>query len=519
MSHHEGVSCDACLKSNFRGKRYKCLICFDYDLCATCHDSGALTGQHTNEHPMQCILTRNDLDLYFAGELIDQPHSFTCPYCGKLGFTDTSLYEHVNTSHNVSSTEVVCPICATLPGGEPNQITDDFLAHLNVEHQPHIVRIRSRHHVRGLNNNRNRRSQFNSNGSASSSVARETIDPITQLLSQLTDVRRVNNNSSTSNGQNGIMQFQFDRQSTSNRLPIERIIRRHQQSSQLASSIGSSQSESTANQMPYMVLLDSTTSPSANANPLPKSTTTGGSQIKINTNYLLTNTTAPLVEADKEKIGMLKADRSIFVQEMIVASLSSEPLTVDNILSTKSATEDMKICASSDQSLDYTNEIKLATGNCNDKGMTNNEPQTAGSSPSDTNSHFNDSQTKKPGDCPLSANVKQTIKCLNENKNNNNNLNSSSLNYNEHESNVQAKSLSSLIASNPNSPYIVSQTQLSHRNRVNKGRPTSSGTLPPNIASLAIRSSLAQRQGATITVVSPTGRRKVLKHSTEPPPN
>ena len=55
-----GVSCDSCLKSNFRGKRYKCLICYDYDLCATCYEAGATTTRHTTDHPVQCIITRSD---------------------------------------------------------------------------------------------------------------------------------------------------------------------------------------------------------------------------------------------------------------------------------------------------------------------------------------------------------------------------------------------------------------------------------------------------------------------------
>jgi hypothetical protein len=54
MSAHEGVSCDACSKSNFRSKRFKCLICYDYDLCSICHEQGKTSSQHTTEHPMQC---------------------------------------------------------------------------------------------------------------------------------------------------------------------------------------------------------------------------------------------------------------------------------------------------------------------------------------------------------------------------------------------------------------------------------------------------------------------------------
>ncbi len=60
-----GVSCDSCLKSNFRGRRYKCLICYDYDLCAACYEAGATTTRHTADHAMQCILTRTDFGEYY----------------------------------------------------------------------------------------------------------------------------------------------------------------------------------------------------------------------------------------------------------------------------------------------------------------------------------------------------------------------------------------------------------------------------------------------------------------------
>ena len=38
QSRHDGVSCDSCLKGNFRGRRFKCLVCYDYDLCSSCYE-------------------------------------------------------------------------------------------------------------------------------------------------------------------------------------------------------------------------------------------------------------------------------------------------------------------------------------------------------------------------------------------------------------------------------------------------------------------------------------------------
>uniref|UniRef100_A0A8C4ZKR8 E3 ubiquitin-protein ligase KCMF1 n=1 Tax=Gadus morhua TaxID=8049 RepID=A0A8C4ZKR8_GADMO len=215
MSRHEGVSCDACLKGNFRGRRFKCLICYDYDLCASCYEGGATTTRHTAEHPMQCILTRVDYDLYYGGDnfSVEQPQSFTCPYCGRMGYTETSLQEHVSSEHAETSTEVICPICAALPGGDPNHVTDDFTAHLTLEHRAprdvdesssvrHVRRMF--HPGRGLGGPRARRTNMHftsgSTGGLSSSTSsqsstytpsnREAMDPIAELLSQLSGVRR-----------------------------------------------------------------------------------------------------------------------------------------------------------------------------------------------------------------------------------------------------------------------------------------------------------------------------------------
>ena len=61
-----GVSCDACLKTNFSNRRYKCLICDNYDLCGSCYDINAESQNHLNTHPMQCILTKTAYGFSFV---------------------------------------------------------------------------------------------------------------------------------------------------------------------------------------------------------------------------------------------------------------------------------------------------------------------------------------------------------------------------------------------------------------------------------------------------------------------
>lgn len=76
-------------------------------------------------------------ELYYSGEALgsDQPQAFTCPFCSKMGHTEATLQDHVAAEHAETPTEVICPICASLPGGDPNLVTDDFAGHLTLEHR------------------------------------------------------------------------------------------------------------------------------------------------------------------------------------------------------------------------------------------------------------------------------------------------------------------------------------------------------------------------------------------------
>jgi hypothetical protein len=115
MSIHSGISCDLCRKKNFSGRRYKCLICQDFDLCSICYEkkSNLSIERHSIDHPMQLIITANDYEHIYFRNLRTQhsPMSLTCPLCHENGFSLECLIQHVNERHLLLTYSVLCPIC------------------------------------------------------------------------------------------------------------------------------------------------------------------------------------------------------------------------------------------------------------------------------------------------------------------------------------------------------------------------------------------------------------------------
>ncbi|XP_018346672.1 PREDICTED: E3 ubiquitin-protein ligase KCMF1-like [Trachymyrmex septentrionalis] len=344
MSRHEGVSCDCCLKGNFRGRRYKCLVCYDYDLCAGCYEGGANTTRHLTDHPMQCILTRSDFELYYGGEgvSVEQPQSLTCPYCTKMGFTEATLQEHVAADHPDTSFEVVCPVCAAVPGGEPNHVTDDFAGHLTLEHRSgprdlisfldeptasrHGVR-RIPHPSRAVGASRGRRSNmhFSSSGGLSPSN-REGIDPIAELLSQLSGVRRSGGGSGQSTSaptqlQQLQMQLQLERQQVrAARQQLERLPRRQ---TQVIGSVSGGSGGGSGGGGGHTTTMGTTNSTSSNNNATNTANPSGVSSNSQNNMSLLPRCiiTTPS-DSQLQSIERESANRSLFARELIVGTLS-----------------------------------------------------------------------------------------------------------------------------------------------------------------------------------------------------
>lgn len=295
---------------------------------------------------MQCILTRSDFELYYGGEslTLEQPQSFTCPHCGRMGLTETTLQEHVTLDHTDTSAEVVCPVCASLPGGDPNLMTDDLSGHLNLEHrsgprdlisfldEPASLRHggvrRGPHASRGVGGSRPRRCNMHFSTGGLSSISpstRDTVDPIAELLSQLSGVRRSTASTSSQSStpsqlQQLQMQLQLERQQVrAARQQLERLPRRQAQT-------GTSTAASSTSAPPTASAAAVVSASSASSN---GDLSSGAPPAPVNLQFLLSRSTEPpLTEAELQSSEQERADHSLFVQELVMSTLSDSTATI-----------------------------------------------------------------------------------------------------------------------------------------------------------------------------------------------
>ncbi|CAI9151566.1 unnamed protein product [Rangifer tarandus platyrhynchus] len=60
--------------------------------------------------------------------------TFKCPLCQESNFTGQCLWDHYSGNHLFQIVPMTCPICVSLPWGDPSQVTRNFVSHVNQRH-------------------------------------------------------------------------------------------------------------------------------------------------------------------------------------------------------------------------------------------------------------------------------------------------------------------------------------------------------------------------------------------------
>ncbi|KAK0061765.1 RING finger protein 166 [Biomphalaria pfeifferi] len=109
--------------------------------CSDCNNSvpASKMKQHKSICPavqrMQQILTQSAPTVLGAQSNVPNRSTFFCPYCNKANLLRDQLIQHCSNDHHNDLKKVVCPICASMPWGNQNLKSSNFLRHLHTRHK------------------------------------------------------------------------------------------------------------------------------------------------------------------------------------------------------------------------------------------------------------------------------------------------------------------------------------------------------------------------------------------------
>ncbi|XP_054902219.1 E3 ubiquitin-protein ligase RNF114 [Poeciliopsis prolifica] len=151
--------CQSCLQECLRPQKPVCAVCrtalthwtkaadleaLIHSSVAACKGCGVQIGlSQMRSHTVACSKYQEYIEEGVRSTAQSQPaiisqvpnrFTFSCPFCNCPNLDQDSLVEHCTSQHARDTRQVVCPICASMPWGDPNYRSTDFFQHLKIRH-------------------------------------------------------------------------------------------------------------------------------------------------------------------------------------------------------------------------------------------------------------------------------------------------------------------------------------------------------------------------------------------------